>query len=139
MAKNASVYLQAGTEKEILARGTNKSAIINRDLDRLYSIYRECLLDVKLTPNEALLVCEALAAWEGDSNAAKMLYSFIYDTIRNESLRDKWDVDGRQLVDKLRNLPLSHCLAIIDAAGRFFETAPTRENHLDIIKQIFFI
>lgn len=125
MTKTVGLYLRSETEQEILARGGNRSNIINRDLERLYTLYRRALREVCLSLNEACLIADALNGTIMDAATAPMLWGSIEDAIKLDGLAKKWDVDGPALVEKLRSLSAFHCMALVDAAERCWQVPDT--------------
>ncbi len=115
-------------EKEIIARG-NPSEVIRRDLERLYTLYRRALRRINLTPEEMKLIADSLNGLNGtimDASTAPMLWAQVEDAIKLDRLDQKWGVNGRELVEKLRELTDIEALAVVDAAERFW-TDPDRD------------
>lgn len=117
--ERTSVTLTPEVLKELDARGP-RSTVINRDLDRLYTLYRRALAQVGLTTREALLIADALNGILMDVTTVPLFWVQVQDTIILERLDKKWQVDGQALVEKLRNLNEIQALAIIDAVERFW-------------------
>lgn len=117
--ERTSVTLTPEVLKELDARGP-RSTIINRDLDRLYTLYRRALAQVGLTTREALLIADALNGILMNVTTVPLFWAQVQDAITLEHLDRKWQVDGQALVEKLRNLNEIQALAIIDAAERFW-------------------
>lgn len=115
-----TIYLPDSLLPEILARGDNRSGIISRDLERLYTLYSRALATIPLQLNEAYLIVDALNGTLMDANTAKLLWAEIEDSIKLDHLDKKWQVEGKALVEKIRNLNEIQSLAIIDAAERFW-------------------
>lgn len=121
MAKTVGIYLRASIEAELAQRGENRSHAINRDLERLYALYRRAIREVPLTLAEACLIVDALNGSILDANTAQLLWANIEDAIKLDGLAAKWEVDGPVLVEKLRSLNTFHCMALADAVERFWE------------------
>lgn len=105
---------------QIEERGEARSTIISRDLERLYTLYRRALRRVNLTIDEACLVVDALNSSLYIADSAHLLWAGVEDTIQHENLAEKWGVDGKALVEKLRSLNEIQSMAVIDAAERFW-------------------
>lgn len=118
--RNISIWLRAELDTELQKRGDNRTQIITRDLDRLYTSYRRALKEVRLSLAEASLIVDALNGVMMDANSAVLLWAEIADAVQLDGLDKKWTVDGTALVDKLRGLSNIQALAIIDAAERFW-------------------
>ncbi len=122
-AKNVGLYLRPETERELVLRGENRSHIIARDLDRLYTLYRRAIREVPLTEKEACLIVDSLNGTVLDANTAQLLWANIEDSVKLEGLADKWEVDGPVLVEKFKGLSAFQAMALADAAERFWEMA----------------
>ena len=121
MAKTVGIYLRPETEKELAARGENRSHIIARDLDRFYNLCRRAIREVPLSEKEACLIVDSLNGTVLDANTAQSLWFSIEDSINLDGLADKWGVDGASLVEKLKELNAFQAMAIADAAERFWQ------------------
>lgn len=121
---------------EIDARGDNRSEVIRRDLERLYTLYKHALREVELTAGEACLICDVLNGVLMDATSASMLWAEVEDGIRMDDLDQKWGVDGPALVEKLRSLDRLTCLALVDAAERFWAASP-QEDPRQAVKRFF--
>ena len=121
MAKTISFYIRGPLEEELSLRGDNRSNIINRDLERLYTLYRRAIREVPLTMAEACLIADSLNGSMMDANTAQVLWAGIADSIRLDGLAEKWDVDGPALVEKMQGLSALQAMALVDAAERFWE------------------
>ncbi len=139
MAKQVGVYIRPGTEKELLVRGNNRSGIINRDLERLYTLYGRAILEVPLKFEEACLIVDTLNGALLDAATAHLLWANVEDSIKLEGLADKWNVDGPALVEKLRGLSAFHCMALIDATERFWSIPDNERNLENDVRQCFSI
>ncbi|MEW5952606.1 MAG: hypothetical protein AB1815_02450 [Bacillota bacterium] len=135
MKKTISMYIHPSTEEEISRRGDNRSHVINRDLERLYTLYRRAIREVPLTESEACLIVDALNGSLYDAQSAPMLWASIQDAITLDGLAAKWRVDGAALVEKLRALSAFQSMALVDAAERFWSLpAESRDRDADIRK-----
>lgn len=137
--KSVSVNLQPEILDALAERG-QRAPTINRDLERLYTLYERALRRVSLTVDEACLIVDALNSSLYDARTAGLLPAGIQDAIQLEGLAEKWNVDGDALVKKLSSLDELACLAIIDAAERFWFGEKYRKENMDIreaVKEIF--
>jgi hypothetical protein len=105
---------------QVLSRGPAKSTIINRDLERLYQSYDMALSTTELTQSEAMLICDCCNGSLFDAKSARMLWASIEDSCSLDGLDIKWEVDAKELIEKIRNLPAFTRMAIIDAAERIW-------------------
>jgi hypothetical protein len=124
------VYEALGTRSE------NESGIASRDLERLYTLYKHALREVPLSENEACLLCDVLNGTLMDANSAALLWAEVEDGIRLDGLDQKWEVDGPALVKRLQALDRLHCLALIDAAERFWAETP-QEPAREAVRRFF--
>lgn len=94
--------------------------VARRDLERYYELLVRLLARIELSDGEAFLIVDVLNATSSDVRSAGMLWAEIDDGIALEGLADKWGVDGPALVAKVRGWNLAECLAVVDAAERFW-------------------
>lgn len=124
--QTVSIYLKHNLKNDLELRGDNRSQIINRDLARLYNLYRWSLKGINLTVDECALIVDALngTAYDGIIAPSTWLLASIEDAVQLGRLDTKWKVDGRALLDKLCGLSDAQALAVIDAAERFWVQNP---------------
>jgi hypothetical protein len=131
-----SIVLDPDIAAELDTRGDNRSAVIRRDLERLYTLYQRSL-PRDLTEAEACLICDVMNGTLMDANTAHMLYAEVEDGIALEGLAEKWEIDGPALVEKLKALSDIQCLAVIDAAERFWSTPDDRRSIPGTVRELF--
>jgi len=138
IGKKTSVYITANIEKQIMQRGDNRSGIINRDLERYYTVLDRALRTVSLTENEALLIVDVLNGSILDTLSVRMLWAGVEDAINLDKVDEKWGINGAALVEKLRSLGEIQCLAVVDAAERFWADEDNRNmDTRETIKNYF--
>jgi len=135
--KSTSVNLQPATIAKLDERGS-RSSVINRDLDRLYTLYSRALRRIGLTIDEACLIVDVLNGTIRDTRSALMFSFGVKDAIELDGLDEKWNVDGRALIEKLSTLDEISCMAVVDAAERYwygekYRTMDVREG----VKEVF--
>ncbi|HHW15086.1 MAG TPA: hypothetical protein GXX28_09160 [Firmicutes bacterium] len=129
MSINTSIRLRPDMLQAIEARGENRSEVIHRDLARLYELYRHELAELAFTAGEAGLIVDVLnGTLITDASQARHLWAEVEDGIRLDHLDEKWSVDGPALIEKLRALRLGQCLAVIDAAERFWAAVAAHQD-----------
>lgn len=136
--RTVSIYLRPEMEAELVSRGNNRNHIIHRDLDRLYTLYRRAVKEVPLTYAEACLLVDVLNGALMDANSAHLLWAEIEDGCRLDKIDQRWDIDGKALVEMLRSLSAFHCMALIDAAERFWNL-PDEERDLQNVRELFHV
>ena len=119
--RTVSIYLRPALETEIEARGDNRNHIIHRDLERLYTLYRLSLREVKLTLPECWFLVDMLNGSLVDAYSAGTLWASAEDACALDGLDKKWQVDGKALVTKPKALSPVQALALVDAAERFWQ------------------
>ena len=134
--KAVSFWMRPELGKEIEERGDNRTLVIHRDLERLYTLYRLALRDVKLTLPEAWFLVDMLNGSLMDAYTAGLIWAEAEDAIALEGLDMKWQVDGKALVKKLKALSRVQALALVDAAERFWQ-ANTGSMGEEDIKRFF--
>lgn len=138
MPEKTGIYLADPVAAELAARGDNRSQVINRDLTRLYTLYRRALAEVPLSVEEACLLVDALNGALLDATTARLLWAEIEDACRLDHLDQKWQVDGQALVQKLKNLTDIQALALIDAAERFWNAPDVGQRNVrEAVKDYF--
>jgi len=116
-----SFWMQPELGKEIEERGDNRTLVIHRDLERLYTLYRYALQDISLSLQEAWFIVDILNGTPMDAETANMLWAEAEDACFLNHLDQKWGIDGKALVEKLKKLSRTQSLALIDAAERFWQ------------------
>ncbi|MGI9951406.1 hypothetical protein V3F56_03505 [Moorellaceae bacterium AZ2] len=140
MTKRITIYLHDAVISEVDARGENRSGVISRDLLRLYTLYRQAIREVPLCANEACLLVDALNGAITDAHTAPLLWQEVEDACRLDGLDEKWQVDGRALIEKLKNLSALHCMALVDAAERFWQAEDAEQCNLqEAVRRYFYI
>lgn len=137
MAKTVGIYLYPETDQGILRRGDNRSHGINRDLERLYTLYRRTIRETPLALKEACLLVDALNGSLMDANTAHLLWASIEDACKLDGLAGKWEVDGLALVEKLMDMSAFQCMALIDAAERFWAIPDTERELEEGVRKCF--
>ena len=97
--------------------------VARRDLTRYYAILDDAIRRLELSEPEALLICDALNGIRLDETGWRFAWATISDACR-DGLADKWEVDGDNLVERIRSLTRAETLALVDAVERFW-----REPH----------
>ena len=115
---------------QIEERGEARSTIISRDLERLYTLYQRALRRVNLTIDEACLITDALNGSLMTADTAHLLWASVEDAIKYEGLQEKWGVDVKALVEKIRGLTEFECMAVIDAAEKFWNNEKYRDQDM---------
>lgn len=135
---NVSFRLTGALHEQVQQRvddGETLSFAAKRELERHCQILALDLARVDLTPDEAMLLLDALngATWEGWS--ATLLWANGEDSL--PGLADKWGVDGRALVQKLRALTPGQSLAVVDAAERWWRRPQAEgESREDSLRRV---
>ena len=142
MSEAVSIWMWDEIIKEVESRGENRSYVVNRDLERLYDLYRRELMTVPLSLNEALLILDVLngapfsAGSTGMAKMARLLWASVEDGCRLNKLHEKWDVGAEELIGKLYDLSPIQALAICDAAERFWQEQ-TGSADDEMVKRFF--
>lgn len=122
MAIKTSISLDPRLDTQIASRGENRSGVINRDLERLYTLYSRAIREVSLSADEACLIVDTLNGTLMDANTARLLWANVEDACTLDHLDKKWEVDGPALVEKLQGLNDIQAMALVDAAERFWNS-----------------
>ena len=130
--RTVSFWMRPELDEELSARGDNRSHIIHRDMERLYTLYRRTLREVSLSLPECWFIVDMLNGSLMDANTAGLLWASAEDACSMDGLDKKWQVDGKAFVQKLKNLSSIQALALIDAAERFWQANTGAADDEDI-------
>lgn len=137
MKSRTTITLSEELEERLAERGSCRSGVIERDLNRLYCLLEKSLIEIDLNIQEACSIVDALNGTAFDPWSIPLLWANIEDAIALEKLDNKWGIDGKALVEKLKSLTPFQCLAIIDAAERFW-SEPYREADMEeAVRKVF--
>lgn len=141
MAKKAiSITLEPEVIEKIETRseGSSISAIIERDLGRLYSLLSGALKTTELSIAEACAIVDVCNGWLIlNVQDAQFLYANIEDADKLDGLGKKWKIDAQALAKKLKTYSLLQNLAIVDAAERFWSGPYRGVNFEEAVKEVF--
>jgi hypothetical protein len=107
--------------------GRPPSWVAQRDLERYYQLLKLSL--PTFGEGEASLIVDALNGSLIFPYSAQVVWAEVADAIQMDGLDEKWKVDGKALVERLRALTAFEQLAIADAAERFW-SGPYRSADL---------
>ena len=107
--------------------GLGRSGVTQDALDRyFYMLKRErTALKSILTPGELSLIADSCNGTMFASWSIPHIDHGVEDSINLDGLADKWEVDGNQLLAKLRGLTLSQSFALADAVEQFWANVST--------------
>lgn len=135
--KSVSVNLRPDILDALAERG-QRAPTINRDLTRLYFLYDRALRRLDLTVDEACLIVDAMNGTIHDERTSLMFSFGVEDAIQLDGLDEKWGVDGKALMDKLSILDEIGCMAVVDAAERYWHNEKYRKMDVrDGVKEVF--
>lgn len=124
-------------ERSRAAGAPELSDVAHRDAERYYALLAETLKTVTLTEAEAMLLCDALngvLAAEPPA-VARLLWAQVEDAVRLDGLAEKWGVNGIALVGELKSYSFAQCLAVIDAAERWWKL-PDQSDRAATLKAV---
>lgn len=136
-SRTVSIWLRPETDEEVSSRGDSRSFVITRDLERLYTLYGRALRVVELSVSEAWFIVDMLNGTIMDANAAGLLWASAEDACALDGLDEKWKLDGKAFVQKLKNLSGIQAMALVDAAERFWQANNTGEASNEDLKRFF--
>ncbi len=116
------------------AAGRSISSTINTIADRYQETVRRSMPRFSL--GEWCLIFDSLNGYfaRPASTAVGGIAINVSDGVELDRLDEKWDVDGRALVEKLRSMSWPQLLAILDASERWW--AATNENTATVDESI---
>ena len=143
MFQRMNVTVRPDIVKEVDARvgeAGARSAVVARDLDRLYALYRRELASTPLSVEEACLLADVLNGTEMNQPLAVWsLWLEVSDGCTLDHLDEKWGVDGPAFVERLKAMSGGQLLALVDAAERFWAGPYSKGDVREMVKQVFHI
>jgi len=119
-----SVYIDINTLEELKSRNNNRSAQIVKDLNRLYHLFRYELkgdLYKMFSVDEYCVIFHALESVNFDDYSnIHVIYALVEANIIAKRLHQRWDIDVKVLIDKLRMLSFIQLMAIADVVEKFW-------------------
>ena len=134
--KAVSFWMRPELGKEIEEKGDNRTLVINRALEPLYTHNRLALRDVKIPKPQARFLVIMQNGSMMDAYTAGTLWASAEDACALDGLDKKWKIDGKAFVEKLKKLSDTQALALVDAAERFWQ-ANTGSMGEEDIKRFF--
>lgn len=125
------------------ARGGSGGDVARRDLTRYYTVLNAELARSNLTDREAMFLVDLLNGTLIDETSYRFLFHEAEDAIQLDGLDGKWEIDGEQLVEKLKQASPATLMAIVDAVERFWTlVSDTRtaegagQDNLDLLRKV---
>jgi len=140
-APNVQFRPHASLEAALTARADRNSLgwAADRDLARYYTVLATSLRQVTLTEREASLIVDAANGTLWDADSVRLLWAEIDDAIRHADLAAKHDVDGADLVRRIRDdwTPAER-LAVVDACERYWSLVSGGDDadHAERLRQV---
>lgn len=112
---------------------------IRESLERYFYLLAKgrASLREKLTENEMALIIDNENGTINSAPHIPVVWYNVEDGINLNGLDEKWNIDGPALLDKLKNLQIHECFALVDAAERYWEAntkGDAPERFLDALK-----
>ena len=98
--------------------------VVRRDLTRYYYLMFYTAAEIKLTEAEFYCICDALNGSISTDDAlmsARMLPVQIEEHINFNQMPKQFDIDGDQLIEKVKNMTAAQKQCIIDVVERYWE------------------
>lgn len=109
----------------------NVSGAINKSLARYFALLQRSLAELRsqLSEPECSLILDATnGSAFSDTISLNMLWADIEDAVNLDGLDQKWGVDGRALVAKIKLAGMAGQTALIDASERWWNRVSAEEN-----------
>lgn len=133
-AEKLSITLQPSVLESVDARGergaANRSGVISRDLERFYEALRRARAELrkKLSEAEMSAILDNLnGVWMAEPVSINLIYANVADGLE-DGLAEKWKIDGKALVEKLRSLSFIESCALADASERWWNRVANQED-----------
>ena len=128
--------------EQVDRRGKWRSTIIGRDLGRYYSLLRHTLNDMPFRLAEVMLLCDALNGVIITPETVSLLADEVEAAIREDRLDEKWQIDGKEFVARLRALNRLEATAVVDGVELVWEDVSGGGATVDMeaaIRRVFVI
>jgi hypothetical protein len=79
-----------------------------------------------LSKNEIMLIIDSLNSTMKDMMVVQMMHASVEDSCHYDNLDKKWEVDGKVLAEKIKNMNNLQRLAILDGVEYYW-----KNSHLD--------
>jgi hypothetical protein len=123
MAEQHAIQIapESWVAKEMGARASDPAAYVRRCLERFLWLVDYEREHLRLSPDEAALICEALQEVEQEPSLRWSVANVVANAIRERHLDEKWHIDAWELVNRLRGMNMGQVVALIDAVDRFWQ------------------
>ncbi|MBE3549661.1 MAG: hypothetical protein IMX03_00190 [Brockia lithotrophica] len=121
MTRNATtIHFTDELVKEVDERGP-RNLVVDRDLSRLYMLYKRVLANLKLTLDDARFIYEAIRGMSFEVpriHTSALLAASLKGAILERGLDKTFGIDGNAFVERVRRWDEIASLAVIDAVER---------------------
>lgn len=125
-----SVKISNNTVDYVKSRFDFASSGVEEILNRYKELIAIEKRNLGLTKNEAMLIVDSLNATIKDMMVIHGLEYNIEDGIHYEGLDEKWEVDGKALVEKLKSMNNLQRLAILDCVEYYWQNSQMDSDEL---------
>lgn len=130
------IYNYKSKIEERLDASFTTHQIGNRDLGRYYNLLDYALKEVTLTEQEALFIVDSTNGSIFDEVGIRMLWAGLEDSIRYDSLDAKYQIDGNELINKIKKANIAYLFALADAIERFWILNNSETEMIDNLKKV---
>lgn len=129
-----SISFMPGVAEEVEKRSDTtgeRSMRVNRMLDRYFATLQWCRRDLRklLNDQEIALILDSLnGVAHYDTYSIQLVWAGVADSIEMDELDKKWEVNGPELVAKLKALDYAHEVALVDAAEMWWNRVGNGEQ-----------
>lgn len=127
--------LEARTEQLDRVSDAQKDRLLSetarRDLERYYKALDYTLYTINLSYKEAMVIIDALNGYLMTPELPHLLVHNVRDAIEMDGLDEKWGVDGKAFIVRLKQLSPMDCLALNDAVERWWNTTTYHTSEED--------
>ena len=103
--------------------------VAQRDLERYYLMLKFALPTFSMA--EAMLIVDAMNGIILEPMTIQLLWANVADAIELDGLDQKWHVDGKSLIQRLRGLSRVEHMALFDAIERAWNSATYRIDSME--------
>jgi hypothetical protein len=141
MMKKISISVSPEILKEVESRVSDESRsyTIERDLSRLYEMYRLARIQMRdtFTADELCVFIDVGNGTRWDVSTVRHIHFAIEDAFLYEHFDQKWEVNKEELINKVLSLSLLEKMAIFDFVERFWALQDLSVDIREIAPDLF--
>lgn len=110
----------------------------HRDLERYYTLLNLALKEVALTQNECLCILDVLKWRSFNIEFIRFIWATLEDNFKYERTDKKYNIDGKLLINKIKNSSAAFLYALADAVERYWNDVTIETDAIAKLKEVGF-